>query len=56
MVKHDLEIGPREQRVLAPEPLGAGALPALDRVDQPEVVAVSEQQDVARLGQARPAP
>ena len=51
MVERDLEVGPREQRVLAAEAFGAGALTALDRVEQTEVVAVSQQQDVARFRQ-----
>ena len=51
MVEHDLEIGSRQQRVLAAEALGASPLAALDGVDQAEVVAVSHDQDVARFGQ-----
>ena len=34
MVEDDLEIGPRQQRMLAAEALRASALAALDRVDQ----------------------
>src|ERR1700733_5886518 len=53
MIERDLEVGPREQRMLAAEAFGAGALAALDRIEQTEVVAVSQQQDVARLRQQR---
>ena len=37
--------------MLAGEALGAAALAALDRLDQPAVVAVGDDQDLARLGQ-----
>ena len=46
----DLEVGEREPRVLACEALGATALAALDRLDQTAVVAVGDDQDLARGG------
>ena len=51
MAQHDLEVRERQARVLAGEALGAGALAALDRLDQPEVMAVGDDQDLARLGE-----
>ena len=51
VAQHDLQVGQRDSRVLAGERLGASTLPALDRLDQPLVVAVGDHEDLSRLRQ-----
>ena len=46
--EEDFQVGEREPRVLTGEALGAAALPSLDRLDQPAVVAVGDDQDLSR--------
>ena len=54
VAQHDLEVGQRDARVLAGERLGASALAALDRLDQPLVMAVGDDQDLRETPAARP--
>ena len=48
MLHHDVEVGQRQACVLAGQALGALALAALDRIDEADVVAVGDDEDVAR--------
>ena len=51
MTEHDLEVGERQASVLAGDAVGPGALTRFDRVDQPQMLPVGDDQDLARLPQ-----